>query len=122
LQGNSYRFQSNRTTGYCLAQDLTWEIGKFKVNNRIAYFLAEDYNNRQYLYEHDLLYSYSMLAYYGHGLRLYVLVKYTPVRNLDIWLKASQYHYFGIEEIGTGPATISGNKKTEFKCQVRIKF
>ena len=122
IQGGLYRYRSKQTLGYCLAQDLAWEIRKFRIHTRIAYFMTEDYNNRQFLYEHDLLYAYSIPAYNGQGIRAYILLKYSPSRNMDFWLKASQYHYFGIEEIGSGLSEIPGNNKTEIKCQVRIKF
>jgi len=122
LQGSTYRFHNTRTSGYCLAQDVAYETGKFRINSRIAYFLTEDYNNRQFLYEHDVLYAYNLPAYNGHGLRVYMLLKYSPISYLDVWLRASQYHYFDRREIGAGLAMIEGNKKTEIKCQVRIKF
>jgi hypothetical protein len=122
IQGSTYRFLNARTAGYCLAQDVAYGAGKFKINSRIAYFLVEDYNNQQYMYEHDVLYAYNLPAYNGHGLRAYVLLKYSPLPYLDVWLRASQYHYFDRREIGTGLAMIEGNKKTEIKCQVRIKF
>ena len=122
IQGSTYQFRNLRTNGYCIAQDILCELSKLRITSRFAYFRTEDYYNRQYMYEHDLLYAYSFPAYNGHGLRAYVLFKYSPARGIDVWLKTAHYHYFNTEEIGTGLLMISGNKKTEIKCQVRIKF
>jgi hypothetical protein len=122
IKGSSFRLYEKKSIGYCFAQDIAYDGRKFKIKSRIAYFYTDDYFNRQYLYEHDVLYAFTLPAYNGHGLRMYVLVKYSPVRNLDLWLKASQYHYFDLETIGSGLSSIFGNKKTEIKCQIRIKF
>jgi hypothetical protein len=122
IQGSTYRFRNIQTIGYCIAQDILCEFSKLRIRSRFAYFLTEDYYNRQYMYENDLLYAYSYPAYNGHGIRTYVVFRYNPARGIDIWLKAAHYHYFNTEEIGTGLLLISGNKKTEIKCQVRIKF
>ena len=84
--------------------------------------MTEDYFNRQYMYEHDVLYAYSFSAYNGHGLRIYMLFKYNPVPGIDLWIKAGHFHYLDNDTISTGLLLISGNKKTEIKCQVRIKF
>jgi len=122
IQGSTYQFRNIRTIGYCIAQDILCELSKLRINSRFAYFRTEDYYNRQYMYEHDLLYAYSFPAYNGHGFRVYILFRYSPARSIDLWLKAAHYHYLDTDEIGSGLLLISGNKKTEIKCQVRIKF
>ncbi len=122
LKGNSYSINKNNTIGYCFSQDVLVIKPKFQIKSRIAYFCSEDYLNRHYIYEHDVLYTYSMVSYNGHGVRGYVLFKYSPFRFLDFWVKTSIFHYFNIENIGSGISMIPGNKKTEIKCQVRIKF
>ena len=122
LKGNSYKINENNTFGYCLSQDILWIKPKFQIKSRIAYFYSEDYLNRHYIYEHDVLYAYSMVNYYGHGLRGYILFKFSPIRQLDLWLKASIFDYLNVDYIGSGISMIPGNKKAEIKCQVRIKF
>jgi len=74
------------------------------------------------MYENDMLYAYNFPAYNGHGLRAYLLLKYSPLPGIDLWINAGHYHYFNLDAIGTGLLLITGNKKTEIKCQVRIKF
>jgi hypothetical protein len=122
IQGSTYRFLNSQTTGYCIAQDITYKTSKLKLDARIAYFTTEDYFNRQYMYERDLLYAFSFPAYNGHGFRSFLLLRYNPIRNLDFWCRIAHYHYLNVDAIGTGLMSISGNKKTEIKCQVRLKF
>jgi len=122
LKGNSYNINKNNTFGYCFSQDISVIKPEFQIKSRIAYFHSEDYLNRHYLYEHDVLYAYSMVNYNGHGVRGYNLFKYSPFRLLDFWIKTSIFHYFNVDNIGSGISMIPGNKKAEIKCQVRIKF
>jgi hypothetical protein len=122
LMGNSYRFDEITTLGYCISQDVLLIKSRFQIKTRLAYFYSDEYINRHYLYEHDVLYAYSMASYTGHGLRAYVLFKYSPIRMLDFWIKTSIFYYPDTENIGSGIYMIPGNKKAEIKCQVRIKF
>ena len=122
ILGNAYRFNEITTFGYSFSQDVLLVKPNFQLKTRLAYFNSEEYVNRHYLYEHDVLYSYNMATYNGHGLRAYVLFKYSPFRILDFWIKTSIFYYLDIENIGNGINMIPGNKKAEIKCQVRIKF
>lgn len=122
MLGNLYRFNENTTLGYSISQDILLIKSRFQIKTRLAYFYSDDYINRHYLYEHDVLYAYSMTTYNGHGFRGYVLFKYSPVRILDFWIKTSIFQYLDTENIGSGINMIPGNKKAEIKCQVRIKF
>ena len=122
LMGNSYTFDEISTLGYCISQDVLFIKSRFQMKARLAYFYSDDYKNRHYLYEHDMLYAYSMTTYHGHGIRGYVLFKYSPARMLDFWIKTSIFYYLDVENIGSGINMIPGNKKAEIKCQVRIKF
>ncbi|MGD9329603.1 MAG: hypothetical protein PVH48_11595, partial [Cyclobacteriaceae bacterium] len=120
--GNSYGFNEITTYGYSISQDVLLTKSSFQIKARLAYFNSDEYVNRHYLYEHDVLYSYNMATYNGHGLRAYVMFKYSPIRILDFWIKTSVFYYFYTENIGNGINMIPGNKKAEIKCQVRIKF
>jgi hypothetical protein len=120
--GNSYGFNEITTYGYSISQDVLLTKSSFQIKASLAYFNSDEYVNRHYLYEHDVLYSYNMATYNGHGLRAYVLFKYSPIRILDFWIKTSVFYYFDTENIGNGINMIPGNKKAEIKCQVRIKF
>ena len=43
-------------------------------------------------------------------------------KNLDFWLKFDQTYYSNISVISSGLTEIDGNKKSEIKAELRIKF
>ena len=58
--------------GYFLCQDIAYkpEDKPYSLTFRYALFDAQDYNARIYAYENDVLYSFSVPALYGKGLRV----------------------------------------------------
>lgn len=123
IQYSSYDLDGNRSDGVAIVQDLNLTIGKLRLSGRFAIFDTEDYENRQYVYEKDLLYAFSIPAYYGQGTRSYILLQYRPFRKLTLWVKYGRYLYStDTESIGSGNNEISGNLKSELKLQLRYKF
>jgi hypothetical protein len=92
------------------------------VNMRLQYFETNDYNSRIYAYESDVLYSFSIPALYGKGIRYYTNINYDLTRKLSLWLRWAQTVFQDQEVIGTGLDEIKGNKKSEFKVQMRWMF
>lgn len=122
LQFSDYKKESNYTTGFVLAQDVNFSIWRLKITSRVALFDTEDYNNRQYVYERDVLYSFSIPAYYGRGIRSYIMVQYNASKSFSFWIRYARTHYKDKETIGSGLEEIDGNQKTDLKFQVRYKF
>jgi hypothetical protein len=89
---------------------------------RIAWFNTESYNSRIYAYENDLLYMFSIPAYFGRGFRTYLNLKYKISKNIEAWFKLANTTLNNAESIGSGYSEISGNKKTEVKFQLRLKI
>jgi hypothetical protein len=105
-----------------LFQDINFKFGKFRVSGRYAIFDAEGSNNRQYVYEKDVLYAFSSQMHYGEGWRCMVMMKYEVSGFLTFWIKVSQYIYPGENEIGSGLNMINSNHKTEVKIQAITRF
>ncbi len=102
--------------GYQSAQNTTsWWL-------RLAYFNTDDYDARVYAYENDLLYQFSVPAFYGKGLRFYLNGKVKICEKLDVWLKLARSWFIDAESIGSGYSLIEDNKRTEVKFQLRFKF
>jgi hypothetical protein len=110
------------TQGFAIAQDVELDLGKFSLSGRVAIFNTEDYDNRQYFYENDVLYAFSYPAYYNHGMRFYAVAQYKLTKNSDIWLKISRTKVTDSETIGSGLEEISVPYRTEGKFQVRLHF
>lgn len=107
--------------GYLVYQDLIYKpVGKrFSMNGRLAYFATDGYDSRLYAYENDLLYSFSIPALYGKGIRSYFNFRQALTDKLTFWLKFAATHRFsqtGTEE----PADLA--TKSELKIQLRYQF
>ena len=105
-----------------MIQDASVEVGPFQITGRYAIFDTEDYDNRQYAYENDVLLAYSMPAYNGTGVRKLLMIEYKMNRYLSFWLRYGSIRYPNEEKTGTGLDTIERNKRNDVKFQVRIKF
>jgi len=76
-------------TGYLAYQDIGWKSPSQKVSLafRYAVFDTDSYEERWYAYENDVLYSFSVPAYYYKGSRIYLVVHYSITQYLDFWIR-----------------------------------
>ena len=122
VQWSSYRQSNGATQGFVVAQDLNFDFRKVKISTRYALFDTDDYDNRQYVYEKDVLYSVSFPSYYGRGTRMYLILQFKLGRQTDIWLRYAVTNYTDRTTISSGWEEIKGNKISELKFQLRYKF
>ncbi|MBY0426055.1 MAG: helix-hairpin-helix domain-containing protein, partial [Cytophagales bacterium] len=87
VQGSSFTNDGSMTYGFAIVQDLNYDFGKLAISTRYSLFDTDDYDNRQYVYEKNVLYTFSIPAYYGKGYRVYLLVQYTFHKKLDVWAR-----------------------------------
>ena len=110
--------------GYLLFQDVTWKkMGvPCTITFRYALFQTDAWNARLYAYENDVLYSYSIPAYYGNGARIYGIFKFDIRRNIDLWIRMAQWTYTDRGQISSGDSAIEGFRKTDCTVQLRMQF
>ncbi|WKN41652.1 ComEA family DNA-binding protein [Tunicatimonas pelagia] len=121
-QQTAYRLNQATDRGWVIAQDVTYQRGRWKTDLRFALFDAEEYDTRQYLYEHDLLYTFSIPAYSGQGSRTYWVLRYKLNRHLSFWTKIGRTVYADRNVIGSSVDAIDGNTRTDIRAQVIVKF
>lgn len=111
-------------TGYLLYQDIVYKPKSkpFSFSFRYGIFDTDSYNSRIYAYENDILYVFSIPAYYNRGTRTYLMVRYKIRRGVDLWLRYGATIFDNIDVIGSGLEEIQGNTRSEIKAQLRIKF
>lgn len=111
-------------TGYLVFQDVIWKKMNVPVSVTIRYalFQSDTWNARLYAYENDVLYSYSIPAYYGKGARIYGIFKFDVRRNIDVWFRIAQWTYTDRDFISSGNSMISGFRKTDCTLQMRMQF
>lgn len=115
---------SEKFTGFSIYQDIIYrKLGSpWSFSGRYAIFDTEDYSIRFYHYENDVLYSFSIPAYYDTGIRYYLKLRYKIRRGPAVELRYARTTYPGVESIGSYLDQIKGDRKTEVKCQLYWKF
>ena len=110
--------------GYFLCQDVAYkpESKPFSLTFRYAIFDAKDYNARIYTYESDILYSFSVPALYGKGMRVYLLGKVKLFNALTLYARIGRTIYSDRDQIGSGLTLIEGNHKTDLKVEAIWKL
>lgn len=110
--------------GFLIYQDVQYQPTNkpYTVTLRYALFDADSYDERIYAYENDVLYAFSIPAYYYKGSRFYILMKYEISDKVDLWLRFAQTYYGNKTAISSGIAEIDGNTQSEVKVQLRIKL
>ena len=113
-----------KENGFMLFQDVQYAPGAIPLNvsARVAWFNTDSYNSRIYAYENDLLYTFSIPAFFGKGFRTYVNLKYKISDNLEAWFKLANTIRNNAGTIGSGYNELPGNQKTEVKFQLRLKI
>jgi len=109
--------------GWMVFQDLRYSVknSPLKFDFRYAVFNTDSYKTRIYAYEYDLLYAFSIPAYYSKGFRTYLTAHYNR-KKFDIWFKISRFLFADKEKIGSGTQKIDGNQKTDVKLQLMFKW
>jgi hypothetical protein len=118
IQGSVYDHQR----GMALSQDINVIFSKLRWYNRLAIFDTQDYDNRQYMYEKDVLYAFTFPALHGKGIRYYSMIEYKASKKISCWIRIARTRYYDCESIGTGLEEIQGPRKTDFKLQARYVF
>ncbi len=110
--------------GVSLYQDILFRPMGFPLSftTRFALFDTDGYAVRFYAYENNLLYNFSIPAYYNRGSRFYLNVRYRPVRALTIEGRISQTYWANQKVFGSGLEEIRGPARTQATMQVKIQF
>jgi len=122
LQMSSLYFNNRLTTGFLALQDISYQHKNIQFTQRFALFDTDDYDNRQYVYEQDVLYTFSFPAYYDVGLRNYWILNYSLGKKIDFWIKYAITSYKNKTKISSGLEQIDGNSQQTIRFQVRYKF
>lgn len=83
------------TLGGMVRQDVsyTFEAARVVLQARVEWFDVQQWNNRLYAYENDVLYAFSIPAVYGQGGRWYVNARWQINDHFGLYLKTAQTIY-----------------------------
>ena len=83
---------SPKQEGWLIFTDINFQpVNKpYSAVFRLQFFESDDYDTRMYAYENDVLYSYSLPAFYNNGFRYYLVINYNWQKKIECWIKWSQ--------------------------------
>ena len=93
-----------------------------KYTCQFVVFNVVDWDNRIYLYESGLYYSFNFPAYYGTGQKITSVVTLKTSNRITLAGKVSAITYNDRRGTGSGNDLIPGNKKWEVEMQMRLSF
>jgi hypothetical protein len=110
--------------GMLMYQDVSYRPQSIPLvlTARFAIFDTDGYNARIYAYENDVLYSFSIPAYYSQGTRFYIIGKYSIGKKVDLWLRYAQTYFTNTTSIGSGLDLINGPTRSDIRAQIRLRF
>jgi hypothetical protein len=114
----------NREYGYLAYHDVLYKPPGFPLGFSFRYcmFDTDSYFSRIYSYEHDVLYAFSIPSFHDRGIRTYLNARWRIGRYLDLWFKYALTWFRNRETISSGLNEITGNKKSDLRLQLRVKF
>ncbi len=92
------------------------------ANMRLQYFETDDFNSRIYTYENDVLYSFTIPAFFNKGYRYYFNINYDLSKKLSVWGRWAQLIYKNQSTVGSGLDEIPSNHRTEVRVQILWKL
>lgn len=122
FQYSTYHFNNEYSTGYTLLQDVSSTFNKINFSIRYALFNTDNFDNRQYVYEKDVRFAFSIPAYSGVGTRMYLLMRYAFNKKIHLQGKYAFTKYRDRNSISSGNEQINGNVKQDVKLQLKISF
>jgi hypothetical protein len=122
VQSSSYTIDQNTSNGFTILQDINIHFRKFVFSGRLALYDTDDFQNRQYVYEKDVLYAFSIPAYHGIGTRGYMLLQYKASSKMQYWFRFSRTRFYDRDFIGSGLERIEGNLRSDIKFQILYRL
>ncbi len=115
---------SAQSSGFAIYQDILFRpIGSpLSFTTRYSIFDTQGFQTRFYAYENDLLYNFSIPAYYNRGTRFYLNVRCRVGRNLTVEGRIAQTYWRNQPTIGSSLEEINGQNRTQASAQIRYRF
>lgn len=113
----------NPYPAYAAVQQFSFlPIKQLKSTLQYVVFDVRDWDNRIYLYEPGLYYSYNFPAFYGSGHKTTLVLSLKAMDKLTLAAKVACTVYQRRKNPGTGPDLIPGNKKWSVDMQLRLNL
>jgi hypothetical protein len=112
-------YDDQKSSGFMVLQDAQYSFNKFRITGRIALFDTDDYDTRLYAFENNVLWTFSIPAFSGQGMRYYLLAQYQINSQFTTYFRFSRTSYTDREIIGSGLQEIDGPNQSETTLLIR---
>lgn len=119
ILASSVNFNSEITHGFMILQDIQYGQERWKITARGALFDTDNYDNRQYAFENNVLWTFSIPAFSGQGMRYYFLGQYKFNSQITAYIRFARTSYTDREQISSGLQTINSSHQTESTFLIR---
>ena len=93
-----------------------------RIQGRCSYFATDSYTSAVWQFEYYYPgYSYSP-ALFLDGVRSFLALQITPIRNLDIHFRYINLYKFDVEHLGSANERINTNQQNRIYCQIDFRF
>lgn len=112
-------FNDQKSSGFMILQDAQYNFNKFRLTGRVALFDTDDYDTRLYAFENNVLWTFSIPAFSGQGMRTYLVAQYQINFQITTYFRISRTAYTDQETISSGLQEIDGSRQTETTLLIR---
>ena len=88
----------------------------------MAFFDTDDYDSRIYTFENNVLWTFSIPAFFGQGMRYYLIGEYAFSGRLKVYARFSRTSYTDRDRISSGLQEILGSRQTDSAILIRYSF
>lgn len=114
---------ARKSSGMMFYQDVSWAVARrIDLTMRYTIFDTKDFNTRIYVFENDVPTFFSVPSFSGKGDKYYLMVRLTPFKHFDIWMRYSNTNFRGRTVISSGLEESQGPVRSDFRIQVRYTF
>lgn len=111
-----------RESGWMISQNVSYNAKWLSLNASANYFRTDSYESRVYAYERTMLHTFSMPAFYGHGIRYALMARADIGRHLMLAAKVGTTNAFDRHTTGSGLQAIDRSSTTDLEVQARLKW
>lgn len=112
-------YNDQKSSGFMILQDAQYSFSKFRLTGRIALFDSDDYDTRLYAFENNVLWTFSIPAFSGQGMRYYLLAQYQVNSQITAYFRFARISYTDRETISSGLQEIDGTRQSESTLLIR---
>jgi hypothetical protein len=115
---------NGRSPGIALYQDALFRPVGFPLSftGRFSLFDTKGFQTRFYSFENDMLYSFSIPAYYHRGSRFYLNLRFKALRNLTLEWRLAQTFWSNQNTVGSGLEETGKPSRTQMGAQMKYQF